>query len=613
MPFSRIIPEWKILNNSKQPLTEGEKHIIKFLDNTLPKDELFNTDDLATYNGWLIFVQPYLNGTRPDIILFHPYRGIQIIEVKDWNLKNYSSQRTNDNRVQYYVHDKRGEYQIKSPLLQAKFYRTKLIGELVPQIGEYLDRIEQVLVCYSVYFHNANTEEAKNFIKSSESIYKYHPVFGFDSLKKESLSDIVPELKYKYSKWDKSFNKEILFWLIPPFHSLEQTIKIDLTPEQKIAAIPQKGHHRIRGIAGSGKTLVMAYRAGKLASEGKKVLVLTFNITLWHYIRDMIQRSPFEFSWSQITFDHFHGFCKTYLNNLGISLPQGKVDLHEYFKTIIPNIVNSFIDKITEQDKYDAILIDEGQDYFMEWYLMLCYFLTNNDEILVLCDKRQNIYSRNTEWLDRRRTEVKKFGDWYELKNNLRLPVKIFEQTNKFSEQFNLNQDVKLNNKYSTGQLNFEKEHFLWWNSDPIKWIDRIFEAFDLIKQKADYKHNSDIAILLPDSVLGYQCVEHFHLRKNLYVNHVFEKENEKKLHTHKRAFWMGDGKLKLSTIHSFKGWEVKNVILYINRNDMVADEILDKIVYTAMTRTKQNLIVINSNERYFEFSKNILKEWIDS
>jgi superfamily I DNA/RNA helicase len=93
-------------------------------------------------------------------------------------------------------------------------------------------------------------------------------------------------------------------------------------------------------------------------------------------------------------------------------------------------------------------------------------------------------------------------------------------------------------------------------------------------------------------------------------VNHVFENEDEERHHRHKKAFWMGDSRLKISTIHSFKGWEVLNVILYIPENYYESDDVYDQIVYTAMTRTRQNLIVINANKRYWEFGNGLSKTW---
>jgi superfamily I DNA/RNA helicase len=96
----------------------------------------------------------------------------------------------------------------------------------------------------------------------------------------------------------------------------------------------------------------------------------------------------------------------------------------------------------------------------------------------------------------------------------------------------------------------------------------------------------------LPDKYLGFRCVKHFESKKNILVNHVFESDSEKKYHRHKKAFWMGDGRLKISTIHSFKGWEVPNIIVVIPSFIHGVEELYDSIVYTAITRSKENLII---------------------
>lgn len=67
---SRIFPTWEQIETLKQPLTNGEKALLKYLDEHLPKDIQWNKNDkLSEYNGWLIFAQPFLNGSRPDIIV----------------------------------------------------------------------------------------------------------------------------------------------------------------------------------------------------------------------------------------------------------------------------------------------------------------------------------------------------------------------------------------------------------------------------------------------------------------------------------------------------------------------------------------------------------------
>lgn len=611
--FNRVIPSLDHIENFKQPLTEGELHLLKFLDNTLKKDEVFKDGgDLTQYNGWLIFVQPFLNGSRPDIIIFNPNVGVQIIEVKDWNLNNYSFRENSTGKWDFYFTNSKGSYPEKSPVKQVDYYKEKLTGQLIPQIGEEIDKNDKryALIKTSIYCHKATTEQAQDLFRTQKKDYKYFPVFGIDLLTASNLRKIVP---YSYLPqsyyWKKAWNKEILFWLYPPLHSIEQCLELTLNIHQEKFAEPQKGHFRVRGVAGSGKTQVLAYRAGKLASQGYRVLILSFNITLWHYIKDMVQRSPFEFRWDRFTFSHFHGFCKDILNEFGENWPNQNGDDETVFREIVPNKVLEVI-KGKKYEKYDAILIDEGQDYYIEWYTMLRHFLTDRDEVVVVCDKKQNIYSRKTEWLDKRRAGVEKFGDWIELRTIVRLPERIAGITKEFSEKFNLNRDVKFGEVERSNLFNQYIEHSVWWNIEEKEWLSKVNEGFEIIKEKGTSKHVSDTVILLPNKNFGLKCVKFFETTKNMEVNHVFENEDEERHHRHKKAFWMGDSRLKISTIHSFKGWEVLNVILYIPENYYESDDVYDQIVYTAMTRTRQNLIVINANKRYWEFVDGLSKTW---
>lgn len=617
--FDRVIPNRLVINNLNPPLTEGERTLLDFLDNNLKRDQNFHEDSLIeNYDGWLIFVQLYLNGSRPDIIIFNPNVGIQIFEVKDWNLENYSF-RQNDNigkakkKPIFCFTDSNGTYPIKSPKEQVEHYRDKLTGVLVPRIGELIDENKKnfALVKTALYFHKSDTNKAQELFKVEINNFSYFPCIGKDILKKENLNQIVPYWYINKSKyWLKEWNKEILFWLTPPFHSLEQTTVLALTEKQKEIAEPKSGHHRIRGVAGSGKTQVLAYRAAKLASEGKKVLILTFNITLWHFINDMIKRSPFKFEWKNITRNHFHGFCIDILNEFGERWPNDEGNIEEIFKSVVPNKIVELI-KGKNIMKYDAILIDEGQDYYIEWYQMLCHFLTSNDEVLVVCDNKQNIYGRQTEWLNKTKKGTEKFGKWHELKKIIRLPENVAITAKDFSDKFNLNQDVKLENIRKSDLFNQYNDHLLWWNIDEKMWLMKIVEAFKIIQEHGDSKHPSDFVILLPDKKYGCNCAKHFKEIEKKEVNHIFETTDDSKGRRKKMAFWMGDGRLKMSSIHSFKGWESQNVILYIPKNIIGNIKLFDMLVYTAITRTRQNIIIINSSERYKEFGKNKQKEWL--
>lgn len=610
---NRLYPTWQQLEEQNNPLTVGEKSLIKFFDDYLPKDPNWKPapglKNLKDYKGWLIFAQPFLNGTRPDIVIFNPQVGLVIYEVKDWNLDNYEWRKGEG----LFVNDGRGSYPVKSPIDQVEHYKERLIGQLVPNIGESIDKNKKNfgLIKTGVYFHKARTKVCQDKLGAKIKDFKYFPFFGYDNLIENRLKEIVPDVHITSSNyWNREWNEDILFWLIPPFHSIEQGTVLKLRGNQVKVAEPNSGHFRVRGVAGSGKTQALAYRAGKLASQGYKVLIISFNITLWHYVKDMIARSPFAFSWGQFTFTHFHGFCKDRLNEFDQKWPKSDgVPTEEFFKSVVPNaVINAIQGK--QQQKYDAILIDEGQDYHYEWYSMLDkYFLSSRDEVLIVCDKRQNIFERELDWLDKRVTKagLEKFKEPYvDLTVTFRLPKKVAVMSNEFSEVFELNQELKVG-KIEDNPVLLHSHHIVWLNINEDDWRDFVFNSF--LRLKKEGYSPSDIVLLLPNHKLGKLAVDLFK-EKNIEVNHVFEEDAETGYHPHKKAFWMGDSRLKMSTIHSFKGWELLNIVLFIPAKAPESNTKLDAIVYTALTRTRENLIILNANKRYESFGEKLPKKW---
>lgn len=623
----RIYPSWEQIEKLKNPLTEGELHLLKYLDRNLPADRNWTKDKkLIEYRGWLIFAQPFLNGSRPDVIIFNPFVGIVIYEVKDWKLFHYEWKKDHDGYTSLFVSDSKGSYPVKSPIDQVNHYKEKIIGQLVPNIGEEIDKNKRNygLIKTALYFHNIPTNDAQDFFGTKIKDFKYFPVFGRDFLRESNLNQIVPDVQYSSSRyWNTDWNKELMFWFNPPYHSIEQGIPLTLKGNQNKVALPQPGHHRVRGVAGSGKTQALAYRAGRLASENKDVLVISFNITLWHYVRDMIARSPFGFRWDKFTFTHFHGFCKDKLNEFGKKWPKSPKRTHfnsneEYEKaldhffriTVADSVREAILDK--QYDKYDAVLIDEGQDYHYEWYSLLNdLFLKERDELLVVSDKKQNIYERELDWVDKRVTRqgLDKFKNPYiDLTHSFRMPTKVAEMSNEFSDQFELNQELRVAKIEGTPVL-FHSQHIVWLNINDEQWLDYVYKSF-LRLQKEEY-NPSDIVILLPSHSYGKEAVSFFK-SKNIEINHVFEDDSEARYHPHKKAFWMGDSRLKISTIHSFKGWELLNIILFIPKRASESNKKLDAIIYTAITRTRENLIVLNANKRYSEFGQKFPKKWTE-
>jgi len=104
--------------------------------------------------------------------------------------------------------------------------------------------------------------------------------------------------------------------------------------------------------------------------------------------------------------------------------------------------------------------------------------------------------------------------------------------------------------------------HYVWRNLDEGEdYQAKVLLAYNWLTGKKRV-HPSDIIVLVHSHKIGWKLVESF---KSIGVNHVFEEDVENPTHRHKKSFWMGDSRLKISTIHSFKGWELTNVILLIS------------------------------------------------
>ncbi|MEQ8192782.1 MAG: hypothetical protein ABRQ39_32770 [Candidatus Eremiobacterota bacterium] len=114
----------------------------------------------------------------------------------------------------------------------------------------------------------------------------------------------------------------------------------------------------------------------------------------------------------------------------------------------------------------------------------------------------------------------------------------------------------------------------------------------------------TDMVFLVTENSTGWKLVNKFE-SKGIQVNHVFE--DKEKSHRHKRSFWLGDSRLKIATVHSFKGWELKTVILLIpNQINENRARNFDYLIYTGISRTLKDICVINCCRRYDAFGQ----EW---
>ena len=94
----------------------------------------------------------------------------------------------------------------------------------------------------------------------------------------------------------------------------------------------------------------------------------------------------------------------------------------------------------------------------------------------------------------------------------------------------------------------------------------------------------SDRVLLTNSHRVGLTCVKILK-SKNIKTEHIFDLD-QRQQSIRKRAFWMGDARVKGCTIHSFKGWETRALVIYVESAKSIRDRIL---VYVGLTRLRRH------------------------
>jgi superfamily I DNA/RNA helicase len=154
----------------------------------------------------------------------------------------------------------------------------------------------------------------------------------------------------------------------------------------------------ISGCAGSGKTTLAAEKASRLAEQGFQVLFVCFNKSLATHLRKRLTSST-----NKLRVYHFHGLCIQLARQASI-LPQAPSIQDEeqqqvYFEHQLPDALVQAVDKLIGV-RYDAIIVDEGQDFREEWLIALMMLLHDPDGgiFYLFYDDNQRLYNRSNNF-----------------------------------------------------------------------------------------------------------------------------------------------------------------------------------------------------------------------
>lgn len=590
--------EW---NNLRQKLEVGEKQFIQYLDTNLDK-------------GWEIYIQPAFNGLCPDVIIIHPQKGICIFEVKNWDFKavNYYTHLGQNGKLHLRakkVGDSK-EFPPENPVDKLLLYRKEMRHLYTPQLETKAG--SKILFCGLVFPSATLNELEKNIIPIFENRNRVlfnqekNPYAKYILFTKESFGRTMQENfpakmqgNYKNSEMSPIIADYLRFWLNEPDATKEQREPLKLDKEQeKIATTrTQSGYRRLKGSAGSGKSVIVARKASYLLQKGKSVLVVSFNITLCNYLTDLAVRD-YSRARKEAAWLNFHYLCSRICIETGYEkeyhgLFKNQKNGEFYDDDELCSLVEHCL--ATESFRtYDAILVDEGQDYNPRWWNILRRLLNKDGEMLLVADTTQDIYGTGVLWTDVAMKDCGFSGEWAKLNRTYRLPYVLIPFIQEYATQYIPKSNIILPEYPIKEDDMFKKTDVRDGDNFSFTWAnENVSEVnFSILKKHLENFEEmvriskltfSDQTILTSTHKTGLEICRVLD-SKRLKHTDIFS-DDWKEQRRKKQYFFKGYQAIKACTIHSYKGWETKALFIVIDKLNKLHHDL--ELIYVALTRLK--------------------------
>lgn len=318
-----------------------------------------------------------------DFVLLHAEFGMLVLEVKGGEIEVIDGD-------WYSVDKNRVRHRIKNPFDQAKASKYALITYLRSSKATF----PNIPVGHAIAFPNISIDRGIGLYGPRDVI-----------VDRQDLSDIGAAIERTIRHWNQPSVKlthdeiERITALLAPTVSVKIRLRdvvaeshdllIALT-ERQIQTFAQLRYVRralVTGGAGTGKTVLAIERAKRFAAEGFKSLLTCYNAPLKDFLSAQLALFP------NIRVATFHSLCIQEARRAGIQVPRDTSD--QWWEWQAVEVLREAA--IKNGAMFDAIVVDEGQDFAPEWFGALIGTLKSADDgpFYVFADSHQELYARN--------------------------------------------------------------------------------------------------------------------------------------------------------------------------------------------------------------------------
>lgn len=383
--MAKIYPQRPPNSVLEDPKRRAELEVFNALK-TLPNPYvIFYSSHWQTQNDY-----EGLKEGEADFIIAHPEMGFIALEVKGGSIY-YNSELS-----QWYSQDRAGvTHEIKDPLDQARRNHYNLIKQLSKLQG-WPDR--KVNFCHAVCFPDSLKRPGQSFTSdlSNEQILDRRDLDNIENSIKELFRYAFGANMSNYAPGEKAV--QIAQSFLANSFELRTPLGVDLEKDdeklveitdrqfQALSLLGKRRRVAIAGCAGSGKTMLAMKKVQQFCDVGLNVLFVCFNSALADYLETRLYDAKVA---------NFHGLCHQAAVQLGRNVNR-ETDQKKLFEEVYPQILLEFAEETGRV--YDAIVVDEGQDFHENYWIALESLLKSDGYLFIFYDDNQNIFHGSTSF-----------------------------------------------------------------------------------------------------------------------------------------------------------------------------------------------------------------------
>jgi len=379
-------------------------------------------------------VRPKVGQDVPDLVLVHDWRGAITVDVVDWRAADH--RRSDHGDIEVLGPDGTWKPSTEQPLAVARRHRSTAYEQFFAFPGDAREpggTVRSVVVLPQCTGAQAEALLASGLGDPANAVL----VWSGEDLtgRLQFLVDGPGSTPAPAASIERLRREMVIDGMV--HHAV---VPVRLSDNARLV-VANAGRTHIRGVtgtAGSGKSFALTARAARLAAEGKSVLVLCFDLTLANHLRHLVVERCAEYGANpaRVTCTSFHTFCSRVVDDaaqtgiFACEPARGTWPLKIVVKT--RDVLEAGFER-----RFDAVLVDEGQDFTVDWWNMLREHVVRPDgEMLLVADATVDLYGKST-WDDPEALAAAGFTEpWIAMTSSYRMAPDLVRSTNEFARLF---------------------------------------------------------------------------------------------------------------------------------------------------------------------------------